>query len=572
MLRRPIRSLVLTLGLAGAAVAPCKMLLAVVLTTVSLASQDAKGTDVLVALDRWTRSFTAGSIDITRPTPIDKDAPTRVPRRLLASASQRLTELQALEILLRAGAELGTRSAAERLLRLAAIGFEPRSAKLDGAVIVQGAAEGALDECSAPAVLAYLIDVTQASSKNTEDTALRIAAVRGLGGSAQPVFWPVLTGLLRDPEPLVRSAAARALGDLGRPQSIADVAQSLRVENEPSVIQTIALALRDLLEVAERNESLDPVLHLDAVGAVIGVLQRTDDWRIAADLVRFLERHRVADAVPVLIEVMARAEVPGGNRTLRTEAHRALRAMTGAVMGADQIDLWRDMWASAKDNFKIVSRRQEPLPDKATVAGGFFGIPVLGQRVVFVIDCSGSMVSPAPQADDTVTGLNSAPTRLDIARRECWNAVKEMPPDSYFNLVVFSSNARAWKPELVPATPANKGALRNFLQRLIADGSTNLWEGLSTALEMRTAMTKSRYREPVDEVFILSDGHPSSGEITDAPTIVARVSEQNKHTGIRLNTVFVGSMPSELDAIAQPGGNALMRVLAEQNRGKFVER
>lgn len=536
--------------------------------------------DVMVALDRWTRSFLAGSIDVTKPQPADKDAPARVPPRLLASRTQRLTELQSLEILLRAASEVGTADAGARLLRLAAVGLDPKSSELVGSAIVRGAAENALDECSAAPVLAHLVDVAQAQARNAEGTALRIAAVRGLGGSTQPVFWPVLTALLRDPEPRLRTAAARALGDLGRPQSIADVAQSLREERESSVVQAITVTLRDLLEIAERDASLDPVLHLDAIGAVITVLNRTKDWQAAIDLVRFLDHHRVAAAVPALIDVMARAGSTGstrhpearGNRLLATEAHRTLKAMTGAVLGAEDIDRWRELWASAKDDLKVVPRRREALPDDATVAGGFFGIPVLGKRVVFVIDCSGSMVSPAPQAGDTAAGPSSVPTRLDIARRECWNAVKEMGPDTYFNIVVFSSRAKAWKPELVPASPANKGALRNFLQRLVADGSTNLWDGMSTALGLRTAMTKSRYREPVDEVFVLSDGYPSSGEITDAATIAARVREQNKHVGIRLNTVFIGSTPSELDAIAQPGGDTLMRVLAEQNQGIFVER
>ncbi|MEZ5966678.1 MAG: HEAT repeat domain-containing protein [Planctomycetota bacterium] len=541
---------------------------------------DAAGADVLVALDRWTRSFLSGAIDVTDPRPIDKNARPRLPARLLASNSQRLTELQALEILLRAAAELGTADAARRLLRLAAVGLDPKSSEIAGSAVVRGAAEGALDEGAAPAVHAHLVDVVGSPARNADGAALRLAAVRALGGSAQPVFWPVLTGLLREDDPGMRAAAARALGDLGRPQAIATVAQSLREEREPRVIQAIAGALRDMLDVAEHDKALDPVMHLDAIGAVLSTLAHVDDWQTAIDLVRFLEQHRVAAAVPVLIDLMARADRIGasrhpearGHQTLKAEAHRVLQAMTGCVLGPDQLDQWREMWASAKDSFKVVPRRREALPENATVAGGFFGIPVLGSRVVFVIDCSGSMVSPAPQLGDTVAGPSSAPTRLDIACRECWNAIKEMGPDTYFNIVVFSSNAKAWKKELVPATPANKGALRNFLQRLVANGSTNLWAGLSTALEMRTAMTKSRYREPVDEVFVLSDGYPSSGEITEAELIAARVRDQNKHVGIRLNTVFIGSTPSELDAMARPGGDALMRVLAEQNQGTFVER
>jgi hypothetical protein len=229
------------------------------------------------------------------------------------------------------------------------------------------------------------------------------------------------------------------------------------------------------------------------------------------------------------------------------------------------------MWEAEKATFKVVPFQRGALPDNATVTGGFFGIPVLGKRVVFVLDRSGSMQAPAPQPSETSASDADIPTRLDVACRECWDAVKQMAPDTYFNLVVFSDRARAWKPDLVPATPANKGALRNRLQRLRPDGSTNLWDALSTAMKMRTAMSQSPYREPVDEMFVLSDGYPTSGEIQKAEEIIARIREQNRHTAIRLNTVFIGKSPSDLDRDAA-GGSTLMRVLAEENKGTFVER
>ncbi len=556
------------------------LVLSLVTWATSLPAQGDDAAAVRVALDRWTRAFLAGKIDVTDPRPLDKDAPPRVPPHLVAHSPQRLNELQVLEILLRAASEQSGTAAAEQVLRLAAVGLERKSAELAGAVIVRSAAEEALDDCATTEVHAFLLDTARRPSKTQDDTALRVAAVRALGGSGQAVFWPMLTSLLGDSNSQVRAAAARAASDLGNSRSIAQIAQALRQEREPALIQAIALSLRDLLEIAERDGQLDPLLYRDAIRAVVSALDNTTEWRVRADLVRFFERHRAPEAVPALIEVLAQTRAErktsgdeaSGARILQAEAHRTLKALTGGVLAANQVDLWRDLWATSKGTFKVVPRRRDALPENATVAGGFFGIPVLGQRVVFVIDRSGSMISPAPQPNDTVTGETGTPTRLDIACRECWNAVKGMGADTYFNVVVFSDGAQAWKPELVPATTANKGALRNFLARLLANGSTNLWDGLSSAMQMRTAVGKSDYREAVDEIFLLSDGHPSSGEVMDSEGIKMRIAEQNRHTGIRLNTVFIGSRPSELDRLAQPGGGPLLQALAAQNNGTFVER
>lgn len=537
-----------------------------------------EGDDLAPALERWTRAYLGGRIDVTDPKPIKPDTAPRLPRRLLASQAARLTELQALELLLRAATESGRRDVAERILKLASLGLDGRDLKVGGVVVVRGAAESALDECSAPAVHAYLLDIVGRPPASADAVALRLAAVRALGGSGQSVFWPSLVGVLADPESRLRAAAARALGDLGRPQSIAPLIQALAAESIGDAVQNQVLALGQLLNAAAQQNELDPKTQQDAIRVVSAALGKTSDWRVATDLVRFLDRHRAVDAVPALIGVLEAASAKPdkaeerGARFLQAEAHRVLRAMTGAVFGAADVAQWRSFWEAEKDKLAIVPRQAKDLAKNATVAGGFFGIPVLGRRVVFVIDRSGSMQAPAPRDGETVAGAAGGATRLDIAKQECWAAIEGMTPDTYFNVVVFSSDTRPWRDDLVPATPSNKGALRNYLQRLTPDGSTNLWGGLSLAMKMRTAASKSNYREPVDEIFVLSDGYPSSGEITDAYQIVERIGEMNRHAGIRLNTVFIGKEASPLDQFAQPGGGALMRELAEQNKGTFVER
>ena len=67
-------------------------------------------------------------------------------------------------------------------------------------------------------------------------------ALGNIGGEASV---PALSVALTDPEPLVRSHAAWALGRIGRPSHEAARRDRLRVEVEPSVVVALEAALLD---------------------------------------------------------------------------------------------------------------------------------------------------------------------------------------------------------------------------------------------------------------------------------------------------------------------------------------
>ena len=67
----------------------------------------------------------------------------------------------------------------------------------------------------------------------------------------------------------------------------------------------------------------------------------------------------------------------------------------------------------------------------------------------------------------------------------------------------------------------------------------------------------------VDEVFVLSDGRPSGGVLTDPKEILRVIKAINKIRKIRIHCVFAG----EGDDV----GASFMRQLAEENGGVFVQ-
>ena len=66
----------------------------------------------------------------------------------------------------------------------------------------------------------------------------------------------------------------------------------------------------------------------------------------------------------------------------------------------------------------------------------------------------------------------------------------------------FSSSVRAWRDHLVPASEQNLKAISQWVEGLVAEGSTNTLEALSQAMSVRGAQA----------VYLLTDGRPDQPE------------------------------------------------------------
>jgi hypothetical protein len=64
----------------------------------------------------------------------------------------------------------------------------------------------------------------------------------------------------------------------------------------------------------------------------------------------------------------------------------------------------------------------------------------------------------------------------------------------------------------------------------------------------------------VDTVFVLSDGEPSGGAITDPAGIRAAVAEWNSGRGVVIHTVSIGGGLPILEWLAQDSGGSFTRV------------
>jgi uncharacterized protein YegL len=236
-------------------------------------------------------------------------------------------------------------------------------------------------------------------------------------------------------------------------------------------------------------------------------------------------------AVELLVELMQslRGEARG-------DAISQLTRLSGRQLG-DDAKAWR-AWLDASraatvegkplENKPVGEEPADPVNDEKRAS--YYGIPVYADRVVFVLDTSGSMQGP----------------RLETAKRELESAIFGLPEETFFTVLFFNSGVGPWQRQLVQATDLNKRAAAGFVARLPAEGGT----ATSDALE-------SAFTFDAEAIFFLSDGAPTAGRITDPVRIVEMVSRLNAGRYLSVNTISI------------MGGAAFLENLAKANHGSF---
>ena len=129
---------------------------------------------------------------------------------------------------------------------------------------------------------------------------------------------------------------------------------------------------------------------------------------------------------------------------------------------------------------------------------------IMGKRITFVIDTSGSMSGP----------------KMRHAKQALKYCLKRLNSDDLFNVVRFSTDVEGFVKKPVSAGKANVQRALNFVERIEAAGGTAIDEALTTALAGHV-----NQGEPNLVVF-LTDGHPTVGETTPA-RIIEHVAAAN---------------------------------------------
>lgn len=573
-----IRTSFLSWSLAPAALA---CLLSVATPSLSAQSDAAKEKILIRASSEWLNNWRRGEYDLTGSDVFlgkgksKKDFPSVKYSLQPESVLDRAKYNQRYEItwLCEQLAEIDNKNAASALLAVAAAGLDGKAYDLElGAETVRNVGDAALRELDGTAATAYVMGVASGDERSKDP--VQAAALRAIGSWKREGVDSALANALNSKSDIVRMAAAEGFGRLQDADALANLGDLIRKEEETNVLLRAMESLVSILD--KHGNQVDPDQLRRAATSVVERFNEVD-WRVALGAIKFFGRARVREAIPAMIDMLVRfvededalkkGELTG---TLRWETVRVLRELTGANFPPEQPNLWVDWWERNGASFKIVEKKEAA---EVKTRAGFFGIPVRGNRILFIVDNSGSMAwqTAEPGKD------GKKHSGLEVACRELARVVEQLGPDDKFNVVRFSNGPDAWQPRgLVEASDSNKKRFTKWVEGLRADGGTDLWSGLKTGLQLKSLAHGERFNAEVDEVFILSDGAPSVGDIIDPRRIADVLREINGFSKLRINTIFLevvpppnwpaprGENPFDMDA------QTLMQTIAEQNDGKFL--
>ena len=329
-------------------------------------------------------------------------------------------------------------------------------------------------------------------------------------------------------DPLARQFYVRSLGRVSKGASI-DALIDLLEEKDARVRALAARGLRPL------------VMRPTAVAAI----ERLGDdksWSVRLAAYETMARAPFERAVPFLLSAIQREE-----GEIAAAADRLLSSLVGVSFHADSRS-WQDWWATHRESIEngtYEAADQRPPPTSDTVAS-FFSIPIVSKNVLFVVDFSSSMnealdLSEGPlrsRIDDS----GHSQTRLGYALSETQRAVRALPEDAMFNIIVYGDEPKRFGRSPRRATTGTKRSANRWLEKQETQWLTNIWGGLRDAFgdHLGRSGGAKRFTDLPDTIVFLTDGVPTRGRFQGTQQIVRLVNLWNEAAGTVVHTVGIG--------------------------------
>lgn len=167
----------------------------------------------------------------------------------------------------------------------------------------------------------------------------------------------------------------------------------------------------------------------------------------------------------------------------------------------------------------------------------FFGVDANGDRIVLLFDVSQSVINKAER--------NNVP--LSRIKEETLNLVNRLPIDARFGIIQFVRNYKPFNDELLPASPANREAAREWIENewretgQMPRGGRGVFSPDPNGV---VAVLDAAFRMRPDVIFIISDGgfwqsYPSNRRIPNNE-IEAKIRELQAQAAGQVPIHFIG--------------------------------
>ena len=382
----------------------------------------------------------------------------------------------------------------------------------------------------------------------------------------------VLTAIekcLGDPSDEVRLRAIEVLGPRGDGEFAARLKKIAQQGDENFIIDAIMLLASQregdptwALELYGFTQSQSPSVRLGAARALARVptqdaltllhgLLRDPDPRVRNAALEPIVARRQPRSIPKLI-----AALGGAGGLHAEELAQDLRLFTGLDLGRSQ-KRWEAWFEAEGSEFQMPTREEALAAEQArrkrrnTVGEGrtasFYGLRIESDRVAFVIDTSGSMSAPA--GGRFTRSEQRGTTRLNVAKQELTHALRQLLDGVRFNVFSFSTDVSAFEPRMVELGANTRAKAMRETEGWTANGGTAIYDALVRALA----------DDETDTIYLLTDGEPTMGIITEVGEIRRRVMELASLRGVRIHGIAIGQE------------SELLRWLADDTGGRYVE-
>lgn len=313
-------------------------------------------------------------------------------------------------------------------------------------------------------------------------------------------------------------------------------------------------------------DALGNTEHADAVRPLLSQFISEDtSIKLLLSAVSALEKIGSAESTRGLISALGEMESRGDAEVKRLlgVAHAieaSLRRLTAVSEGPGHAK-WIDWWGGQRGEFKTVKEQEIA----AAIAAGdrasdeksgteFYGIKTYSKRIAYILDVSGSMLSPSEYA-------GGGTTKIDVAKKELLRSLASLPKDATFNIIFYSTDFRIWQKKMLEASAKNKKAARRWIEKVTANGATNIFDPLAKAFEIAGRGTFDKeYGTALDTIFFLSDGQPNQGKIIRPSHIIREIGRINSLKKVQIHTVGIG----------RGHDRGFMKRLAEMTGGTYV--
>jgi len=303
------------------------------------------------------------------------------------------------------------------------------------------------------------------------------------------------------------------------------------------------------------------------------------EWGVQVVAARIAGEREVGKAIPNLIQSLAKAPP-----RVSEAAVAALRKLTGLNMEADA-GAWGKWWEAHRAEWGEDGRPIAPVVAQPRASDiEFYGLKVKSDRILYVIDISGSMKEekkvpppPAPKGGPVTGDDKPAPAapeklggpKIEIAKQELIRSLKKLSKESFFNIIAFNHQVLQWQQKMMQATEANKELAYAWIRDFAPSGSTYIDGALRLGFKMAGmgAYDKAYPGVNVDTIILLSDGAPTDNAFPESKNmepkeILGHVREWNPEKRIIIHCVGIDNVVT---------GIQFLRDLARENGGTYVD-